>query len=64
VLGGGSTVPVRQVPGVHAQDDTAAKSSVQPLLCVTEDTLHHRRIEGTHQDEYIILVIYLLNSKE
>ena len=57
MLGGGSTVPVRQVPGVHAQDDTAAKegSCAATVVCHTHN-LHHRRIEGTPQDEYIILV--------
>lgn len=37
MLGGGSTVPVRQVPGVHAQDDTAAKegSCAATVVCHT-----------------------------
>jgi hypothetical protein len=43
VLGGGSTVPVRQVPGVHAQDDTAAKEGSCAATVVVSHTLHHRK---------------------
>ena len=45
MLGGGSTVPVRQVPGVHAQDDTAAKEGSCAATVVCHVSHSHYIIE-------------------